>query len=294
MATSSGAGDLANELLPELIAGKDFSFPDIDLSDPKYDYNPDPDDPIYQNISKITIDDLTTKVVGGNGTFDVIMTSVRAHLKDEYEKNRITGNDYVNAYIQLTQAALSGSLQFLLQKDQAFWQGALAKAQAKTAEIGVVTALVGVQTAKAQMAIARAQALTAEVEYALTKLKLATEDATYAQLVAQTNQVLYQTSDLLPVQKLATQEQAEAARAQTLDTRTDGQTVVGSVGKQKDLYTQQITSYQRDSEVKAAKLYTDAWTVMKTIDEGLDPPTSFANTNLQTVLAHIQTNNNLS
>lgn len=270
--TSTGAGDLANVLLPELVSGVDFSFPVIDLNDPSFTYTPEEGDPIFDAITKLQNSDLTSGIVGGTGTFDVIMTSMRSHLLSEYEKNRITGNDYVTAYIGLSQVALSSAVSFLLQRDTAFYQAALAKAAAMKAEVDVVTSKVALALAKVQLATGQIQANTEEVNYALTKLKLATEDATYG----------------------AASEQMEAARAQTLDTRTDGGAVAGSVGKQKELYTQQITSYQRDAEVKAAKLYTDAWTVMKTIDEGLDPPTSFTNANLQTVLTHIQTNNNLS
>ena len=67
----------------------------------------------------------------------------------------------------------------------------------------------------------------------------------------------------------------------------------GSVGKQKDLYTQQITSYQRDAEVKAAKLFTDAWITQKTIDEGLLAPGAFRNESVNVILRNIKANNNI-
>ena len=53
---------------------------------------------------------------------------------------------------------------------------------------------------------------------------------------------------VLPVQLDLVKEQREAERSKTLNTRTDGQTVVGSVGKQKDLYTQQIDSFIKDAK----------------------------------------------
>lgn len=283
----STIGDSANSLLPELTSGKDFSFPDIDLNDPDFEWEQDPNDPIFGNITKLTNADLTTGEVGGSGTFDTVMTSIRAHLLDEYEKTRITGADYVKAYIELTAASLQTGASFLLQRDNAFWQAALARAQAQRAEIEVVVAKVGLQTARAQLAIAKFQALSAEVEYALGKANLAKAGVEF-------DTGKYQLEQILPAQKDSVIEQANAARAQTSDTRFDGQTVTGSVGKQKDLYTQQITSYQRDSEVKAAKIYSDAWTVMKTIDEGLPAPGSFANSNLDTVMNRIQINNGLT
>lgn len=104
----------------------------------------------------------------------------------------------------------------------------------------------------------------------------------------------FNVATMLPKQFTLLSEQVEAARAQTLDTRTDGVPVVGSLGKQKELYSQQITSYQRRSEMDAAKFWVDAWTVQKTIDEGLTPPTNFTNTNVDQVLSKIRTNNNLT
>ncbi|MNO13157.1 hypothetical protein D3C76_27850 [compost metagenome] len=88
-------------------------------------------------------------------------------------------------------------------------------------------------------------------------------------------------------------EQTEAQRAQTLDTRLDGSPVVGVLGKQKALYAQQIVSYQRDSELKAARIWSDAWITQKTIDEGLVPPDTFTNTNVNEVLETVRINNNL-
>ncbi len=88
-------------------------------------------------------------------------------------------------------------------------------------------------------------------------------------------------------------EQVESTRAQTLDTRTDGATVTGAIGKQKDLYTQQITAYKRDSEIKAARIFSDAWITQKTIDEGLTAPTGFTNASLDQVLLAIKVNNEI-
>ena len=114
------------------------------------------------------------------------------------------------------------------------------------------------------------------------------------------NTATYNLSNVLPknVENLGFQgemlkEQTEAQRAQTLDVRKDGAPVVGVLGKQKALYDQQITSYQRDAELKAARIWSDAWITQKTIDEGLVPPTTLANANVEKVLNQIQVNNNL-
>ena len=100
---------------------------------------------------------------------------------------------------------------------------------------------------------------------------------------------------LMPAQHQLGLEQVEGARAQTMDTRTDGTTnVVGLIGKQKDLYTQQITSYQRDAEVKAARMFIDTWVTQKTIDEGLLAPTNFQNSSIDAILGKLKITNNLT
>ncbi len=117
---------------------------------------------------------------------------------------------------------------------------------------------------------------------------------------AQTETVNYTNTNMLPQQvtQLEAQtdmvrEQIEAARAQTSNNRTDGVPVAGLLGMQKSLFAQQITSYQRDAEIKAARPFIDAWITMKTIDEGVEPPTGFTNANLDQVLATIKANNDL-
>ena len=98
---------------------------------------------------------------------------------------------------------------------------------------------------------------------------------------------------LLGEQITLTSEQGEAERAKTMDNRSDGDTVEGSVGKQKDLYDQQIDSFIKDAQHKTAKMFSDAWITQKTLDEGLTAPTQFTNNEVDEVLATVRGNNNL-
>lgn len=276
---SYGGDTTANAMLPGLVADADFTIPDVDLSGINY---PDiVDDPLFQAVPRITNADLTTQAVGGTGVFDILMTAMKAHLVAEYEKGRITGAEYTKAYTALMEQAMGGAVQFLLARDQSFWQ-------AKTAQMQALTARIGIETAKVQLAAIQLEAYTAKANYALTKLNLAKVDAEYGA-------AKFQVDNILPKQQVLVTEQGEAQRAQTMNTRSDGvTTVTGSIGKQKDLYSQQITSYQRDAEVKAGKIFADAWTVQKTVDEGLLAPGNFQNASIDTVLGHIKTNNNLA
>jgi hypothetical protein len=410
---SCGAELEANSLMTALLGNENFDLPDIDMSGTDWDLPGGINNPALGELPRLTNDDLTTKQVDGDGTFDYLMSSVKAHLMVEFKNNRITGAEYVKAYIALTEAAMQNATQYLIQRDGAFWQAA-------TAQMNLLTARAQLAIAKAQFVNQKFDALTAKANYALTKLKLSTESVTYCtaqynlstmlpqqyvllteqiagakeqtklttgqikltgeQMESQRSQTTDTRSDGLPVTgltgkqkamheqqrlllleqttnqveqtKLTTgqiklvAEQMESQRSQTTDTRTDGlpvtgltgkqkallleqtngqventklttgqiklvaeqmesqrsQTtdvrsdglpVTGLTGKQKALYEQQITSYKRDAEVKAAKLFTDAWITQKTIDEGLSPPNNFANPSLDSILQTLKNNNQL-
>jgi hypothetical protein len=257
-----GADIEANELIVSLTAGKNFNLPDIDLEGPEYDIPTDEEGGIYAPITRLTNADLTTGTIDGSGTFDALMRGFKVHLRAEYDAGRITGAEYTKAYTALVEGAMSNATQYLLGRDAAYWQAVSAQLQARQARVLEVLARVQLQTAKVQMVALQYEALTNEANYALSKIKLATESVTYC-----TGK--YSLEQIMPIQKTLMQEQVEVQRAQTIDTRVDGTPILGAMGKQKELYTQQITSYKRDAEVKAAKIFTDAWITMKTIDEGL-------------------------
>ena len=288
-----GAKEVAQDTFSVLSNDVNITLPEVDLNQ-GFDVPSEKGNTLYNDVPTISVNDLTTKDVDGNGVFDILMKSVNNHLKDEFRKNRITGEEYTKAYIETTTAALSTATQFLLAKDTTYYQAILARSQARSAEIEAVASKVNLETLKNQLALSHYQALTAKSEYVLSKMKLATESADYCTKQAQADQIEYQTNNILPQQKLLLQEQAEVQRAQTSDTRFDGTTnVTGSIGKQKDLYEQQITSYKRDAEYKAGKMYLDAWITQKTLDEGLIAPDQLTNTNIDQVLSAVRNNNNL-
>lgn len=390
-----------------------------DLDDAVFRVPATVNDDMYKVLTRPTNAELTTRIVGGTGTFDALMASGSEHLKVEYEKGRITGAEYTRAYIAMAEAAMASSVQFALGRDQAFWQAQtaqvaavkarvdletarmkhvyetpaqielltkqslqvvaqtvlttkqtdLATAQisqvqaqvlqttaetarvtaqtdqveaqtaqvaAQTAQIPVQTAMiqaqtgqvtaqtaqvaaqtlqVPVQTAQIQAQTAQTQAQTALVTAQATTIPLQNTQiqATTGQTNAQTAQITAQTSQVQSqialtnaqtliateqvqatiAQAAMLREQTEAQRAQTSDTRTTGAVVGGVLGKQRELFGQQITSYQRDSEIKTAKLFSDAWITQKTIDEGLSAPSNFTNSTVDTVLTKLRTNTGL-
>ena len=437
---SCNADVVANDLIDSLLAGKDFTVPNVELNADSLKLPTGSNIEMYASILRLSVSDLTQEKVGGTGAFDALMTSVKAHLREEYEKGRITGAEYTKAYAELVTASMSHATQFLLGKDQVYWTSQLSQIQS-------VTAMLQMESERVRLAALKFDALTSEANYALTKLKLANEDAQYcinkynleqmlpaqkalldAQVLGQvanndkaryeltnmlpkqseglglandgklienntatynlssilpkqaamleaqrdgqviqndqgrytlqnlmpaqleklvadiegvqanTDIARYNLSVLLPVQHLTAKytleqmmpsqkamvdsqkqgqdvanqvatynkeftvpqqyqllkEQTETQRAQTADNRSDGAAVVGYVGKQKDLYSQQIDSFKRDAEIKAAKLVSDGWMTQKTIDEAALTPSSFQQNMVDAVLQRVKTNNGLS
>lgn len=267
---------LAILLYEKLIEGFDFGG-GVDINDPEFDFPLGSADYLTEPVKALTLDELTSGKACGDGAVDRLVAKMRAVLTEEFNAQRITQAEYSKTLIELMDTAVTAGTQFLLSKDQARWAAIKTQLEAAALRVDYETSRMSYNVRKAELQATAAQ-------FALTKLKLATEDMTYGT-------AKYQVDNILPAQKKLIGEQTEVQVAQTLDKRTDGITVAGSVGKQKDLYSQQITSYQRDSEVKAARPFIDAWITMKTTDETLLPPNGFTNTSLDQVLTKLKTEN---
>ena len=169
--------DLAKEMLANIIGEKNFDIDDIEWDDSKVTVPEDLMSKWKTDVDPVTIEELTSRQAFGSGIFDALMQSVHNHLKIEYDKNRITGAEYATTYTKLTEAAMANAVQFCLQKNQAYFQGILAQAQAISAGIQAQIAAI---SAKVQLAKVKAEALGVAAQYALTAMKLSTEDAQHA------------------------------------------------------------------------------------------------------------------
>ena len=354
---SNGAEIVADALMDSLLTGETFTVPTVNLNDPAFNFPSIVGNPLYNAVAELTNEDLTTRTVGGSGTYDAIMASQAAHLKDEFNQGRITGAEYTKAYIALAQAAAGQAIQFLLGKDQAYWASVIAQGQALTARVQH-------ETAKVQLAIALVEMNNQRATFALNKIRLANEDAQYginkynldnilpsqkAQILQQTTNLVseelgidartalaeqqktnlvseelniskqgalidsnkavqdaqklsiekntevadYNLDNLMPAQLTLVKEQGEVQRAQTLDTRSDTAAVAGSVKSQKDLYAQQVISYQRSSQTNAAKVWVDSWVADSALQDSPTVPTGFTSTNIGSVLTTLKTTNGL-
>lgn len=71
-----------------------------------------------QKVLGTPVKSLTTVELEGSGVFDKLMRAVKLHLRDEYDSQRITGNEYSTVYLGAMAAVLQTSTQFLLNEQQ--------------------------------------------------------------------------------------------------------------------------------------------------------------------------------
>lgn len=444
--SNSQADDLGNDLFTILTSDLTVDLPAVDLADPIYNLGNTDNDPLWATISELTIDELTTEQLDGSGAFDILMRTYALHLQQEYKAGRIVGSEYAKTYIELTANAMSQAMQFVLGKDQSYWQALMVQAQAKGLKIQNIQALVQLAKLKAEYALSELAVSKGRADLGLAKMTLSTEDARYAltktqnlleqyrlanvmpaelahvqgqtQMVtsqrlnveqerakmvydlatllpdqhnlnlqqiqnalkqnekldseilteayqrqelmpaqvllitAQTTQAdmqtsklsaerdgaiyntnfmlpsqrenviadtagkNYQTTQILPAQRLGiladtenkdytrtqilpaqrdlARESMEAKRAETLNNRSDGAAVTGSIGKQKDLYSEQITSYRRDAETKLARSFIDTWVARRGTNDTETVPSSLADAQINTVLTRLRANLDLT
>lgn len=250
-----------------------FTLPVPDLTGVNYNLPTRTGNPIYAAVDPIVIADLTTGDVNGTGVFDKLMMSMKTHLLEQFTKNRITGDQFTKAYIELTTACLTTGLQFIMGKDAANWQVLALKEQAKRAEAEAVTAAVNLETAKAQLATARYQAELIDAQFCLVKMQLATEEAR---------------QQLTWAQKELTDEQYETARGATRDTLSTGGAIAGMTRRQRELLEQQKLSYIRSDDARVAKLYLDTWVTRKTTDDVVALPNEFDTASIDELFAQLR------
>jgi len=94
-----------------------FVTPTISLGDELLQVPVELTDPMYAKVVGPKVADITSQAVGGTGVFDVMMSTLSAHIKSEYQANRITGAEYAKSYVALTQLAMGSAVQFVLAKE---------------------------------------------------------------------------------------------------------------------------------------------------------------------------------
>lgn len=101
-------------------------------------------------VRKLTDEDLTEQKLDGNGTFDKLMRTVTAHLEDQYDKNRIVGDQFATVYLGSLSEVLQQSVLFLLERDKAWLANELAKKQIELAEQELALKAIQIENEKKQ------------------------------------------------------------------------------------------------------------------------------------------------
>ncbi|TKW65225.1 MAG: hypothetical protein DI616_15975 [Paracoccus denitrificans] len=208
-------------------------------------------------IGPVTLAQLTEAKVDGAGVFDTLMRASAAHCQQEFERNRIKGQDYAQVYLTAMQYTLQTATQFLLGKDKAYLEAQLIEAQVKIAEQQLLQEQQKVELIAAQVLKTKQETTNLVQELENLKAQECLLKAQYDLTMVQKLQTTAQTS--LVQQKIATE------KAQTVETGVDDNSVIG---RQKLLYKAQTDGFRRDAEQKAAKALVDTWNVRRTTDNG--------------------------
>ena len=62
----------------------------------------------------LVITDLTLKTLDGTGVLDQMLATMRVHLAEQFDKERIQGTEYAEVYLGAFQSTLAAAIQFLL------------------------------------------------------------------------------------------------------------------------------------------------------------------------------------
>lgn len=211
----------------------------------------------------VVIDDLTVKTLSGTGVLDVMLQTMRVHLSDQFDKERIQGGEYATVYLGAYQATLEAAINFLLAK------------QKQGLELQLLTAQVSLAEAQEDQIRDAMQKTPYEIQLLEKQIELADKQSAQADkqlelLEAQVNVQLKQL-DLLT-------EQVEQAKAQTAyyEQRTiteqaqtqAGVAATGSViGTQVALMNKQADGYDRNAEQQAVQILVNTWNVRRQTDE---------------------------
>lgn len=161
------------------------------------------------DLSLIDISEVTSGKLTGNGSFDILMQAITAHLDHQFKQQRITGSDYAQAYVQLTSAALQSAVQFTVQIKETAAQEALLKAQ-------TLAVLWDARIKETQVVLTEAEIRNTEQQTLLTKQKYISEVAQTDPTPIKEGSVLWTQNALMNKQKDGFDRDAEQKAVNTL------------------------------------------------------------------------------
>ena len=270
-----GADTLATTLIETLTGDVPYVTPDVPLTSAEYNV-PAPSQ-LTEAITKLTVSNLTTGEIGGDGAFDKLMGGLSSYLLSEYKANRITGAEYTKAFIALTELAMAQGSAYLIQTDKQYWDNQLTQQQAELVEIQVATARVKLETAKVEHVVTQMQALNLEAEYAVKKMQLSLTSSQFC-----TSE--YELTNIMP-RKLAMLN--EQITGQTISNSTATYNLTTMLPSQHDMLLEQIEGQDLQNQISGYNLTTmlpSQHTMLLRQITGQETANSIATYNLTTML----------
>jgi hypothetical protein len=229
-------------------------------------------------MAEILTSDITTKVINGTGTFDELMVATTAHLREEYNRNRIKGSDYSSVYLQSLTTVLQQSISFILERQQADKQAELIDSQKELLVQQIIGAALDndlkakqiekmdaeIALAAQQVSLSEQQEINLVSDNAKTISETALLDQNKLNAIQQGNLIVKQQAKVESETALLGQKKF-SEEAQIVDT-VNGSEVVGMIGKQKNLYQAQRDGFDRDAEQKLIKIMTDTYVAQGATD----------------------------
>ena len=215
----------------------------------------------------IDINDFTKDVttneyyeVSGTGIFDILMSTATKHLTAQYDSNRLRGEDYADAYIEIYKATLAAALEAWLQRGRAEAEAAriIAETNKITTMLPKEAALMEAQTQKliaekslipAQIALTEAQTAKALAEAELVPAQIELVEAQIEKTLGE--------AALLP-------KQLELVEAQVALAEKQVDLVLAQIEAEKsksNLHRRQIEAFDEDYKHKIFKIMMDSWAI---------------------------------
>ena len=191
-------------------------------------------------MREITIGQVTDGLLGGNGSFDVLMAAITAHIDQQYEKNRITSSDFGAVYLGSIQTTLEQAINFTLSAGKTELEEKILQAQLDKLELEKQLTALQVERAATENLTARVQLEKAHKELAQLDLQSALIAAQTAKTNTETNLTQQQINRTVQETELVKQK-LTTEKAQT----SDG--YAGVIGKQSALIAAQTA--KTDGEV---------------------------------------------
>ncbi|SUA63312.1 Uncharacterised protein [Oligella urethralis] len=232
----------------------------------------------------IPVEEWTEAIVEGNGVFDVLMKANKAHLEQEYAKNRIKGGEYATVYLGSLEHVLQTSLEFVLQRRKLALESLLMEKQIAIAEMELEQAKVALEIARMGLEKIPAEIELLKAQAAQTRQQTENLVETKEQIIAETANTVKQ-KDQIIAQTSLTNKQVEVAQSnikqseaqtklidqQRINAVTQNDTMIREQCKlaaEYDLILQQIQKLKEEGNYINQRIATEK---AQTSNVGVDP-----------------------